>query len=557
MRPIERGSGPERQSLARGRGPMLLLLGDSLTQQESQRGYTNDFTSTQTTNIGSLLSIHRSEHLTTPAGGAGTLAYTKATHSLTWTAPGGTAGTAQPITRDGIYLLPGSSANTGLYVNVSQTNTDGTSNVPATDKSDTITVTANGFVNYRAGIGPFAWAKALSGSRVYWPADYDSTRRYTWGASGKQTEWAKYAVDNMLAAFGGEIGIVGFKMSTNDLNNLGCTPALIEANLTAIFDKIISSGHTLIIVNNTPRSDTSWDTTSGGYTKAQKVLRTKIINAWFNEYARTRRNVHVVDAFAELADFTSSTDEPLTNMLHDDLHYGTGGAYKIGKKIATLISSIVPPTNAYTTSYADTYDATYNPTGNLLAAGAGVFVTGAGGTQSTGTSGTLAAGWRTARNSGSDITCVNSKETPYDGRNGESQRLVINNSGGATTQEINLDMPSSVIPGWTTNFNVGDTIRGWMKLKVVGTASLRGIMLQIGPTLVSGNYIHSDLQYVSTTYTQLPDGEAFELVLETPDYEIISLSGMGAPNFTLRTAVAAGGGDNTIDVSMAKVFKVA
>jgi len=71
-------------------------------------------------NVGTTITpgirILRANALTTP--GTGSLTFTLAGTLLTWTAPGGSAGTPVNIAAGGDFALPGSAANTHLYVRV-------------------------------------------------------------------------------------------------------------------------------------------------------------------------------------------------------------------------------------------------------------------------------------------------------------------------------------------------------------------------------------------------------------------------------------------------------
>lgn len=68
------------------------------------------------------------------ANGAGTLAYTAATHSFTWTPNGGTAGPATSISGNGRLAVPGSAG--WLFLTVTY------ASLPVGNQSDTITVAA-------------------------------------------------------------------------------------------------------------------------------------------------------------------------------------------------------------------------------------------------------------------------------------------------------------------------------------------------------------------------------------------------------------------------------
>ena len=68
--------------------------------------------------------------------GTGTIAYTQATNTIRWTAPGGSVGEAVELTKDGIYQLFDVDTTISIRIIVD------TTELPGTDQSDGITITA-------------------------------------------------------------------------------------------------------------------------------------------------------------------------------------------------------------------------------------------------------------------------------------------------------------------------------------------------------------------------------------------------------------------------------
>ena len=76
--------------------------------------------------------------------GTGTIAYTQATNTIRWTAPGGSAGEAVELTKDGVYQVFDADTTKSIRIIVD------TTELPGTDQSDGITVTALQGANYAA-----------------------------------------------------------------------------------------------------------------------------------------------------------------------------------------------------------------------------------------------------------------------------------------------------------------------------------------------------------------------------------------------------------------------
>lgn len=98
-------------------------------------------TFTHTANIGGLKVYHVSRE---NGSGPGTLTYSKAVNTLTWTPPGGFPGEAVKLTRDGKYKVRGADETRYVRVLVS------TDALPATDAADDVTITALDGAKYAA-----------------------------------------------------------------------------------------------------------------------------------------------------------------------------------------------------------------------------------------------------------------------------------------------------------------------------------------------------------------------------------------------------------------------
>ena len=85
-------------------------------------------------------------------------------------------------------------------------------------------------------------------------------------------------------------------------------------------------------------------------------------NNWLANIAAAGQII-VVDTWARLADWTSTTGGALGFTLQDNLHLSGSGAIRDGHALAAALSPFLPAVNTTTRSPADAYDATYNPYG--------------------------------------------------------------------------------------------------------------------------------------------------------------------------------------------------
>lgn len=132
----------------------VIILADADSQSASEWNevrtkiinskWIKSFTHNNTSNITGVTVYHVSK---ANGAGDGTLTYTQATNILTWTAPGGSVGTAVELTADGKIDIFDSDINKFVRVLVD------TANLPGGNQTDTITITAINGSGFATSVG--------------------------------------------------------------------------------------------------------------------------------------------------------------------------------------------------------------------------------------------------------------------------------------------------------------------------------------------------------------------------------------------------------------------
>lgn len=183
---------------------------------------------------------------------------------------------------------------------------------------------------------------------------------------------------------------------------------------------------------------TIWPNTAFG--SAQRRAQVTFINQYLRDYARaTTGPLILIDPWRSLA-LPSGTTGQINSALYDNTGAlpNQGGAYYVGKLIATALSQAFPAiSNAYPGAI-DFYDAgNGDVAGNLLPNPA--FLTATGGTNAS-FSGNMPANWSLIKDSGSAAATAVSVSTTafatgFNARPGDKLNIVVNIPGGNTNNE--------------------------------------------------------------------------------------------------------------------------
>lgn len=369
--------------------------------------------------------------------------------------------------------------------------------------------------------GWLRWAHVLSGGIFYCPVWNDPTVYLGWEPSGTpgatrgfrglnagvsgQTYLQILARSTYLATL--DCDIIVIDCGTNDV---GSTDApTIQATRESLADYYLSLGKIVILLPILARGTSSWASGS------QSRKRANYINRLTRTFCNSRRNCFFFDWNASWVDMTQATDTIMkSGYSDDDIHFVPKGAYYVGKAFAAFLATILPAAQPRVFGVDDQDDATDNPTGNLLT---NPFLTGTGGTNGTGSSGSVADSMRVERNSGGS-SVVNSKETRSDGR-GYYQVMTFTLSGSA----VDIFYFRTNTANTTHGLAAGDWVVASCKVDA-SAYPFRGITLLAQDQGTNGLSAYGMEPYpsFSSTTTNWQGDEAWSGVIETPPFQLVT-----------------------------------
>lgn len=409
-------------------GVPVVVVGDSITAQGQVNGIATAWAAAN--GLDAPIALQGTQELC-PTG-TGSLAWSFASRTLTWTPTGLPAGEAVTITRSGIYVIPGVGVRQGIRVGIKA------NLLPSSDAVGTVTSSGSPSIGgtYH-GYAP--WAQTLSLGRMRIIGNY--------GIQGARTDhctdYIKQALEENPSA--GEALIL---IGTNDLGVLSTVQSL--ENITAIATACTDSGVLPRFVTVLPRNSLD----------AARSAQLHAINRLLVSMAAAR-TAKVVDAYGQLA---NSADGTLSSGVSaDGLHPNALGAYLVGKAVAQSYLAEYPSPARYWSGADDTYDAATGQ-GNLVASIGSQ--PGSAGTLTNAT-GLCTTGMSLKRTLGSAMACVGAKVARLDAP-AEWQRMSFS---GATAEEAYQQQSGSVtvnpgekwqavcevrVPNPTTNFRRAD-----------------------------------------------------------------------------------------------------
>lgn len=424
----------------------IIAIGDSIVEycQISGRQFAQP-----TTLTGIIL---QGASLTCPTGNA-TLAYSSANKTLTWTAPGDTAGQPVLVSQSGIYYLESGSVGNTIRVAVKALF------LPATDISNTL---ASGVIAIARNTGGWIYAiDTLTRNRFQFLPHLGISGDTTAGMVGNRYNQAVNSDADIVLDVGG----------TNDIQLSGLLPASIVANRSKFWSDCGAAGKIVLAFLISPR----WGRNEAGVNGADVVkysatLQARIVatNRLLIQAAASMPWVRVVDTYSPCVDATQTTGRVKDGWTPDADGLHPGGAmafYGYAQKAAAILNNIVPDDSCFVNVGAGSYyDAVNNPGGNLLNTNQGALA-GTGGSAGTGvTVGTgLAAGVSASRANGTTVVAVANKVVATDG-GADWQEFVVS---GATVngETIGLFLGNPTFSRMTA----GDPIKLSMEFQIVGT----------------------------------------------------------------------------------------
>lgn len=481
--------------------PRILFIGDSIPDYGSAY-QTMSMTTTAFPFGGAAFSI-ASLSWANGSGTSGTLNFNKSAQTLTWTAPGDSAGQPVDVSRAGVYVIQ--SGTVGKTITVICRPRAYSS---ATEGNFTVSTTAQTEVSRRSGKSFPYWAHAKAG------AAFDVVTLANGGSQIRDvTESASWQIQ------AGVYDAIVCLLGTNDTAS-DRTAVQIIGDYSELLPVLKTKAPRVFMLTMLPRST--------GMTAGRRQIMAAA-NRWI--LSLYEYGVTPVNAFTYLADPASATAGQITGALEDGLHPAVPGAELVGEAVYNALADTFRfDSCTIASSQADTYDATNNPKGNRLPAG-GTF-NGTGGTAGTGVSGVIAANWSVTRDSGADILAVGSQVARTDGLPGTMQRLAITNPG-ATAQTI-LIAPAN---GTRPTVAAGQVWRTQGAVVASSLSGVQSITLSIEPAAMSGAFIASWGQ--NNVAGSVMSGTKRKMVMEPFPLEIPA--GATIINIAARVTLAAGG----------------
>ena len=388
------------------------------------------------------------------------------------------------------------------------------SGVPSRAKSVIIfgdSITANntssgGAFNYAPANGYWNWANALLGQRYKLLRNAGIGGNWTSDMLNRLYSDVLFYRPDIVVVLGG----------TNDISN-NVPVATTITNLTTIYERILSTGSSVVAMTILPRA-------AAGITTAQRN-RLMQINNWIREYTYTRPNIILCDAFFAFADASNATSDPVTTYTSDGLHPNSIGARVVGNELYKVLNVLTPASNRSVNGQADVFDATDNPTGNMMVNGMLQIL---GASSGTGFAGNNPNNFTIQRLAGTS-TWTGSTNARTDGYPGNWYRAAITGGTLATEQfefRQNLSGPTA---GGTT-YQIGDQLYAEVELNVTvsgTTPYINQLCLQTVEYDRDGNAVMSTASiYKNGTEKQLSSN--FSGVFRTPVFTTTGSAGVGA-----------------------------
>lgn len=342
-------------------------------------------------------------------------------------------------------------------------------------------ITANNGGGNKNAIGFLDWAAVLSRQRV----SFDASLNF--GVAGQTSA-------QILARVGAVVSAAPtFCTVLAGTNDTSLTAAQTIANLDAIYAALQQAGIIVIAIPITPRS-------TG--TTAQRLHMVQV-NDWIRRRRFTLKNLHVLDATQIYGD---SAWTPRANYASDGLHPTVLGAYRIGKALAALITTLIPCEPAIAVNSLDIFDATDNPRGNLASNG---ILSGTAGTFPAGFTGALADNTFVNTNTLLGSSVVLSKSTLADGRVAQRVQWSGSFTGGTATFQLATNVASA-----STKVLTGDKVEAWVEIEAAAGAAAH-VELALYTVWAAGNNTALELQHTSA---DAPPDEAWSGILRTPAF---------------------------------------
>lgn len=235
-------------------------------------------------------------------------------------------------------------------------------------------------------VSPAGWICAMTEGRVIAPYDLN------FGVGSDTTTLMLARLNAVCQCRAPLVLLLG---SINDRGGAAMTAAQSIENLTTMLDALTLAGKTTLLISELPRGDSTY--TSNRISGTQLAYHGQV-RSWMNTIVPLKypNSVVVFDVYDTFAVWNSATGDAILGMHHDGLHPATLGAYTEAQPVIAWINANLPKPAILPTSNSAGYDATNNPYGWL---NSNPMLDGTTGTAGSGSTGNVATGYTSARNS--------------------------------------------------------------------------------------------------------------------------------------------------------------
>jgi len=318
-----------------------------------------------------------------------------------------------------------------------------------------------------------------------WPLQLLTNARFDFdpadnlGVGGEDTS---EILAGVTALSGKPPGIVIAIGSTND-RTAGWTAQQSTDNLVAYQNAVLSYGHKLIWVAETPRGDSNGPSyiLSGDQIGYAHAVRQHLLDQ------ASVPDVYVADPWPDMIDRAHSDGRARSGILRDGIHWGPTGALIVADKLAPIINALLPPRPRLIASPGDLYSAAH-PRGAL---NPNPTMEGSGGTLGTGCTGQLATGWSAVAGAGLSALFRKTVGGYEDWQTAEWQEVYVSGAPTATTpggNPIDPTLASVIIsaPIDPSYLTAGDQFEAAGAVHILYPSGVRGVALYTSYTTADG-----------------------------------------------------------------------
>ena len=256
-----------------------------------------------------------------------------------------------------------------------------------------------GTATYRNCAGYWTWADVLTQHRL------DLVFNAGIPGQGSADILARWATD--VAAYSPSWVVIN--AGNNDLTDTTRVWTTTRDNVVTMINLVHGIGARAVVLNIPPRN---------GMPAFALGERAKF-NKWLRDYSTSARGVHMVDTYGPMLD--PAADGVLASLTNDGAHPNNVAAGRLGRAVASVINTLVPPRDICEHSISDPLLLSTNP-----------YLTGTSGTAGAGVTGSVATGWTVKAATGS-VTATTSKVARTDGKPGYWQQITNSTAGTAIT----------------------------------------------------------------------------------------------------------------------------